>query len=97
MRALRISATVAMAVTLLFLFGGAVLGAYLSFYTGKQSELPKWNGWNYLWFSIREFAMISAVISIPFACIVFLAGFAAMIYASSTRHSAFQDSEQPSR
>lgn len=54
----------------------SILGAVASCYTGKASELPKWNGWQYLLFSAKEFAKFGAVLSGPVAVAAF--GFAAL-------------------
>ena len=49
----------------------AILGARLSYYTGRAHEIPKWNGWSYLIFSVKEFALIGAILALPFAMITF--------------------------
>jgi hypothetical protein len=71
MRDLNISATVSVIVLFLWILAGAILGGCLSFYTGKQGDVPKWNGWDYFWFSVGEFAMMSAILAIPVAFIAF--------------------------
>jgi hypothetical protein len=76
MRALLIS----IAVWFDLILVGATWGGLGSFYTGKASELPKWNGWNYFWFAAKEGAIISSILSFPIAVIAFL------IIWSATRH-----------
>jgi len=63
---------VALLVWCCLIFLASALGALLSFYTGKAAELPKWNGWSYLVFSAKEFAMMGAILSSPFAVIAFV-------------------------
>jgi hypothetical protein len=43
-----------------------------STYTGKASELPKWNGLDYFLFCGKEFAMLAGAISLPFAVMFFI-------------------------
>ena len=52
---------------LIVVFFASLLGI-LSFYTGKSSEPPKWNGWAYLFFSIGE----GLLIGVPIASVVAL-------------------------
>ena len=42
----------------------------MSFYTGKAEELPKWNGWPYLVFSVKEFAVMGVIVTWPLAVII---------------------------
>jgi len=42
----------------------------LSLYTGAANEVPKWNGWAYFFFSMKEFAIMGAVLAVPFAIVV---------------------------
>lgn len=49
----------------------AILGGILSFCTGYTEEIPKWNGWSYLIFSMKEGAMLGIVLTCPAALIVF--------------------------
>ena len=51
---------------------GAIVGAYSSFLTGKSTEIPKWNGWSYLWFCMKDFAILTALVTFPIAAFVFL-------------------------
>ena len=51
----------------LFITCATVFGATTSFYTGKAEELPKWNGWSYLFFSAREFAVMGVILTWPIA------------------------------
>lgn len=48
------------------------LGGFSSLFTGKVTELPKWNGWSYLVFCAREGAMLGTVLALPLALITFL-------------------------
>jgi len=67
MRALLIG----MAVWIGCILCGALSGGFLSSYTGKSEDLPKWNGWAYFWFCFGDFAKISAVLALPVAIIAF--------------------------
>jgi hypothetical protein len=49
----------------------AAFGGFMSLYTGKASELPKWNGWSYLIFCAEQGAMFGAVLTWPIALVVF--------------------------
>jgi hypothetical protein len=51
---------------------GFALGGVASTYTGKASELPKWNGLDYFLFCGKEFAMLAGAISLPFAVMFFI-------------------------
>jgi hypothetical protein len=46
-----------------------VFGAVMSRFTGDSTELPKWNGLDYLLFSAMEGAMIGAVLATPIAAV----------------------------
>ena len=45
---------------------------------GKAEELPKWNGWSYLFFCAKEFAMMGAILTLPIAVIIALVLLAAL-------------------
>ena len=53
----------------------AMFGGILSFFTGKADELPKWNGWSYLAFSLKEGAMFGVILAWPFAMIAFVVSY----------------------
>ena len=55
-----------------FIVAGAVFGAFLSLGTGTRSELPKWNGWSYLVFVVKEGAMAGVELTWPIALLVFI-------------------------
>jgi hypothetical protein len=59
-------------VWLCFIVAAAILGGLSSFYTGRAEELPKWNGWAYLIFSVKEGAMFGALVTWPLALVVFV-------------------------
>jgi hypothetical protein len=67
MRALLISAIIWIGC----IVAASALGAHLSFYTGERSELPKWNGWDYLLFSVNESAIMGGLLGIPIAILAF--------------------------
>jgi hypothetical protein len=46
-----------------------VFGAVMSRFTGDSTELPKWNGLDYLLFSAMESVMIGAVLATPIAAV----------------------------
>jgi len=58
-----------------FIVLASALGGFLSFYTGKAEELPKWNGWSYLIFSAKEGAMFGAILTWPLAIIALVFSF----------------------
>jgi hypothetical protein len=66
----------------------SVLGAWLSFYTGERSELPKWNGWEYLWFSVNEFAVMGSIFGIPIAILAFCIAWLVVNGKSRPRNTA---------
>ena len=63
---------IAVIVWLVLIAAASILGGYSSLYTGIASELPKWNGWSYLLFCAREFAILGAVLTLPVAVLVFI-------------------------
>lgn len=71
---------------------GAVLGAHLSFYSGERSQLPKWNGWDYLLFSAKESAILCGIFGIPIAVIAFcMAWFVASSQSSPQKTATGND------
>ena len=50
----------------------SIFGGFMSFFTGKAEELPKWNGWSYLFFSAKAGAMMGAILTLPIALITFV-------------------------
>lgn len=50
----------------------AGFGGLMSLGAEEVSELPKWNGWSYFTFSVKEGAMFGVVLTWPIALIVFL-------------------------
>ena len=75
---------------LIMVFFAALLGI-LSFYTGKSSELPKWNGWDYLFFCIGE----GLLIGIPIASVVALLVCAVIFLWSTPDKKVLQQSGRP--
>jgi hypothetical protein len=67
-----VSKPLIMAATTWFIQVGlaVLLGAIASLYTGRAEELPNWNGWSYMFFSARDFAMVGMVVALPMTLIV---------------------------
>lgn len=47
-----------------------IIGGFLSLWTGRGQDLPKWNGWPYLAFSIGEGIKFGALLASPIALFV---------------------------
>ncbi len=75
------------------IFASGLLGGWLSFFTGRQSEIPKWNGWNYFWFSVREFITMGALIGVPVAMTAFVIAWLPLMIpsVSAKRHNDGSD------
>ncbi len=48
----------------------AILGGFLSIQTTAAGEMPKWNGWSYFFFSVKEIAMVGAMLALPLSLII---------------------------
>ena len=71
------SVIVASAVWCCFIGLAAMFGGILSLFTGKADELPTWNGWSYLAFSVKEGTMFGVILTWPFALIAFVLSYIA--------------------
>jgi hypothetical protein len=54
----------------------SLFGGVLSLYTGHVSEIPKWNGWSYFFFSVREIGLLGAILTLLIGVIVFFLNWA---------------------
>jgi len=63
-------------VAVLVLFGllaiATMVGAFMSFLTGRADELPQWNGLTYLIFCAKEGAMFGTMCAVPIAVLTFV-------------------------
>lgn len=66
------SIVIGAAVWIALLIVGAAFGALASFYTGSASELPRWNGWRYVVFCVKEGVTFTAILTWPIPLVAFL-------------------------
>ncbi len=64
------SLTIGILVWLALIAAATVYGGLMSLCTGNGAELPKWNGWFYLFFCAQQGAMFAVVLTWPIPIVV---------------------------
>jgi ABC-type Fe3+-siderophore transport system permease subunit len=62
----------ALSLWLILIAIAAMFGGLTSFITGKSADLPQWNGWSYLFFSVKEGALFAILLTWPLPLFLFL-------------------------